>query len=114
MDREVDVYSLGHLDRWKVLCSTKMSHPRKDVVALALLSEIPNKCCPLLHPSYFSQPRVRQRKTSLLEACEGLIVCLEASYEPGVPYEPDKAVITGGWFQGSLSVLFLGEFLRLP
>jgi hypothetical protein len=35
MGREVGVYSLGHLDRWKVLSSSKMSHPRKDVVALA-------------------------------------------------------------------------------
>lgn len=32
---------------------------------------------------------MRQRKTSLLEVCEGLNVCLEAPYEPGVSCEPD-------------------------
>lgn len=51
MGREVDAYSLGHLDRWKVLFSTKMSHPRKDLVALALLSEILDNCCPFLYLS---------------------------------------------------------------
>lgn len=51
MGREVDIYSLGHLDRWKVLSSSKMFHSKKDVVALALLSEIPDKCCSLLYPS---------------------------------------------------------------
>jgi hypothetical protein len=38
---------------------------------------------------HFSQLRVRQRKTSLLEVCEGLFVSLEASHEPGVSCEPD-------------------------